>query len=205
QGPGHHQVTGDLVGELLGQALKLLAGELVQITRRHVVGDRRAVVDLLLRRALGLLRAPRPRISSGTAAAGAAGRAGTVTSGAARLAAAALGPASTLFCHRLPSCSRRVPLVKCSEAAPEGTASRLKIVRRRPTLPHRLQCSTIGAEGLDFRVRNVTGYFPFAMVAETLWRYQQTLTSFRSTVPDHISGTSQWTRRIFVRNKPSAY
>ena len=49
------------------------------------------------------------------------------------------------------------------------------IVRRRPTLPRSLPRSTIGAEGLDFRVRNVTGYFPFAMAAETLWRYQSNL------------------------------
>jgi hypothetical protein len=42
------------------------------------------------------------------------------------------------------------------------------IVRRRPTLPHLHKCSTIGAEGLSFRVRNGAGRFPFAMVAETL-------------------------------------
>ena len=46
------------------------------------------------------------------------------------------------------------------------------VVRLRPTLPHRLQCSTIGAEGLSFRVRNGTGRFPLAMTAETLWRCQ---------------------------------
>lgn len=45
-------------------------------------------------------------------------------------------------------------------------------VRLRPTLPHRHQCSTIGAEGLSFRVRNGAGRFPFAMAAVTLWRYQ---------------------------------
>ena len=45
-------------------------------------------------------------------------------------------------------------------------------VRLRPTLPHRHQCSTIGAEGLSFRVRNGAGRFPFAMVAETLWSYR---------------------------------
>ena len=33
-------------------------------------------------------------------------------------------------------------------------------VRRCPTLPHPTECSTIGAEGLSFRVRNVTGRFP---------------------------------------------
>ena len=43
-----------------------------------------------------------------------------------------------------------------------------KGVRRRPTLPHSLPCSTIGAEGLSFRVRNGTGRFPFAMTAVTL-------------------------------------
>ena len=46
-----------------------------------------------------------------------------------------------------------------------------KYVRLRPTLPHRHQCSTIGAEGLSFRVRNGAGRFPFAMTAETLLRY----------------------------------
>ncbi len=45
------------------------------------------------------------------------------------------------------------------------------VVRLRPTLPHRLRCSTIGAEGLSFRVRNGTGRFPFAVTAVTLWRY----------------------------------
>jgi hypothetical protein len=44
-------------------------------------------------------------------------------------------------------------------------------VRRRPTLPRGLPRSTIGAEGLNFRVRNGAGCFPFAMVAETLWIY----------------------------------
>ena len=43
-----------------------------------------------------------------------------------------------------------------------------KDVRRCPTLPRGLPRSTIGAAGLSFRVRNVTGRFPFAMAAETL-------------------------------------
>ena len=42
------------------------------------------------------------------------------------------------------------------------------IVRRRPTLPQGPPCSTIGAERLSFRVRNVTGRFPNAMTTETL-------------------------------------
>jgi hypothetical protein len=41
------------------------------------------------------------------------------------------------------------------------------IVRRRPTLPQGPPCSTIGAERLSFRVRNVTGRFPFAITTET--------------------------------------
>jgi hypothetical protein len=52
-----------------------------------------------------------------------------------------------------------------------GGGSSTMYVRRRPTLPHRHQCSTIGAEGLSFRVRNGTGRFPFAMTAVTLERY----------------------------------
>ena len=41
-------------------------------------------------------------------------------------------------------------------------------VRRCPTLPQGLPCSTIGAASLSFRVRNVSGRFPRAMAAETL-------------------------------------
>ena len=43
-------------------------------------------------------------------------------------------------------------------------------VRRRPTLPRGPPRSTIGAEELNFRVRNGTGCFPFAVTAVTLWR-----------------------------------
>ena len=44
----------------------------------------------------------------------------------------------------------------------------LMVVRRCPTLPHPPGCSTIGAVGLSFRVRNGTGRFPHAMTAVTL-------------------------------------
>ena len=75
-----------------------------------------------------------------------------------------------------------------------------KDVRRCPTLPHSRPCSTIGAEGLSFRVRNVTGRFPFAMAAETLLIY---------TVLDRQSRTTKWTRARKIRNmcaiKLSAY
>ena len=42
-------------------------------------------------------------------------------------------------------------------------------VRRCPTLPHPLGCSTIGAARLSFRVRNGTGRFPCAMTTETFF------------------------------------
>ena len=42
-----------------------------------------------------------------------------------------------------------------------------KDVRRRPTLPHPPECSTIGAIELSFRVRNGTGRFLDAMTAVT--------------------------------------
>src|SRR4051794_13852981 len=76
------------------------------------------------------------------------------------------------------------------------------VVRRRPSLPHGPPCSTIGAERLNFRVRNGTGCFPNAMITETLWRCQQKPNPLRGVIPDRISGTSQWTRSIFVGTSP---
>src|SRR5215468_6799636 len=66
------------------------------------------------------------------------------------------------------------------------------VVRRRPTLPHSHGCSTIGAGGLSFRVRNGSGRFPAAMAAVTL---------LNCTVPAlcvlgwvfRCSGVAQWT------------
>src|SRR6185437_640445 len=60
--------------------------------------------------------------------------------------------------------------------------SSVKYVRRRPTLPRSHPRSTIGAEGLSFRVRNGSGRFPFAMAAETLWRYGLALFAIQPTV-----------------------
>jgi hypothetical protein len=40
-----------------------------------------------------------------------------------------------------------------------------KVFRRCPALPRGLPRSTIGAEELNFRVRNGTGCFPFAIAA----------------------------------------
>ena len=49
-----------------------------------------------------------------------------------------------------------------------GALDLLMVVRRCPTLPHPPGCSTIGAVGLSFRVRDGTGRFPHAMTAVTL-------------------------------------
>src|SRR5580765_3007929 len=55
---------------------------------------------------------------------------------------------------------------KSEEARGRPRASILS--RRCPTLPRRCQRSTIGAEGLNFRVRNGNGCDPSAMVAGKL-------------------------------------
>ena len=43
-----------------------------------------------------------------------------------------------------------------------------KRIRPRPTLPHSCPCSTIGAERLNFRVRNGNGCDPFAIATENV-------------------------------------
>ena len=55
---------------------------------------------------------------------------------------------------------------------PAGTGFSGRNVRQCPTLPRGLPRSTIGAEGLNFRVRDGTGCFPLAIAAATLWNYQ---------------------------------
>ena len=70
-------------------------------------------------------------------------------------------------------------------AGPIGAGHFWNGVRRCPTLPQGLPCSTIGAERLSFRVRNVSGRFPLAMAAVTL------LTCSVDTVVDRTSGTTK--------------
>ena len=98
-----------------------------------------------------------------------------------------------------------VPGAGCST----GTPQRLK--RRRATLPHPLECSTIAAPGLSYRVRNGTGRLTRAMTTANLtatarkpkeskpachrWRFgnrladaRQSLPLYRSvTIPTHIA------------------
>ena len=57
----------------------------------------------------------------------------------------------------------------CKGKSPPAPTGGLSKTRRRPTLPHPLKCSTIGAVGLNFRVRNGNGCDPYAMTAEKLY------------------------------------
>ncbi len=52
----------------------------------------------------------------------------------------------------------------CKRRTPARTRGFWIYSRQRPTLPHTFACSTIGAEGLNFRVRDGNGCGPFAMV-----------------------------------------
>jgi hypothetical protein len=56
--------------------------------------------------------------------------------------------------------------------------------RRRPTLPPRYQGSTIGAGGLNFRVRNGTGCSPSAVAAETAWGCEPPSVMLGTSEPD---------------------
>ena len=71
---------------------------------------------------------------------------------------------------------------------PQGRPSkwpplRCLYVRRRPSLPHDLPCSTIGAERLNFRVRNGAGCFPLAMITETLKRFSGAVLQLSASRP----------------------
>ncbi len=56
------------------------------------------------------------------------------------------------------------------ESRPTVGAALVDDVRRRPTLPPRHRGSTIGAGGLNVRVRDGTGWIPSAMATETPFR-----------------------------------
>ena len=70
--------------------------------------------------------------------------------------------------------------------------------RRRPTLPGPLDPSTIGAGGLNFRVRNGNGCDPSAMATETCCQVE------RGRQPAQLLGNSIASTNIVCRSKPSA-
>ena len=65
----------------------------------------------------------------------------------------------------------KAPWGVCSEGLP------VRVMRRRATLPHPVECSTIAVPGLSFRVRNGTGRLTWAMTAANLLLYGQTTRS----------------------------
>src|SRR6201995_353014 len=75
-----------------------------------------------------------------------------------------------------------------------GRASLKGVFRRCPTLPRGLPRSTIGAEELNFRVRNGTGCFPFAIAAVTLWNCTRSTRSELASDTGRVPGATQWTR-----------
>ena len=82
-----------------------------------------------------------------------------------------------------------------------GAHTNKRIVRRRPTLPHPPECSTIGATGLSYRVRNGTGRFPNAMTTETT---KQPPTKRRRGVEcqPHSEREHKKQRRVQVSHRP---
>src|SRR4029077_4996534 len=50
--------------------------------------------------------------------------------------------------------------------SPSLSARAFDITGQLPTLPHTCACSTIGAEGLNFRVRDGNGWVPLARVTQ---------------------------------------
>jgi hypothetical protein len=58
-----------------------------------------------------------------------------------------------------------------NKKAPRKSEGLSKIIRRRPTLPHGLPRSTIGAKELKFRVRDGNGCDLFAIATENFMNY----------------------------------
>src|SRR4051812_450354 len=57
----------------------------------------------------------------------------------------------------------------------------LNLIGRLPTLPHTRACSTIGAEGLNYRVRDGNGWDPLARITQNrieLWYWKSSETDF---------------------------
>ena len=76
---------------------------------------------------------------------------------------------SALARYLRPPADKESPLKPLQGQPPKWSTLKC-VVRRRPSLPHGPPCSTIGAEKLNFRVRNGAGCFPLAMITETLLR-----------------------------------
>src|SRR6185312_2901397 len=54
-----------------------------------------------------------------------------------------------------------------------GSICNWSLIGRRPTLPHTCACSTIGAERLNYRVREGNGWDPLAKATRKGWCFQR--------------------------------
>ena len=141
----------------------------------HARGRRRRRLGGRLDRACGARRAPSPSSAARAEAAEAgAAPARRVVAGRARLPLAHPRPPRARACRShaasavaAGSCSAEEPTclprsTTTSRAARKGGSRPLRLNRRRPTLPGPCEPSTIGAEGLNFSVRNGKRCFPLA-------------------------------------------
>ena len=89
-----------------------------------------------------------------------------------------------------------------NEKSPAGCPAGLPFLtfecRRRPTLPHPDECSTIGAGGLSFRVRDGTGRSPSAKPPTTLSTYPPQPQEGRTHHPHTTPATQGPTRRTWL-------
>src|SRR5690606_27945604 len=91
---------------------------------------------------------------------------------------------------------------KKSGPPPGGGGPQHVECRRRPTLPHPNECSTIGAGGLSFRVRNGTGRSPSAITTDNTIKLP---THQPAGNPKVVCSGSHSGCEQHVVNKPSAY
>src|SRR5947209_12093031 len=64
----------------------------------------------------------------------------------------------------------------------------VKLIGRLPSLPHTCACSTIGAEGLNFRVRDGNGWDPFATTTQNLSTLKSASEPVLGFEPEYLTG-----------------
>ena len=77
-----------------------------------------------------------------------------------------LSPWGFVHVHDIGASSPCPPQTHESPEFPQGFV--LILIGQLPTLPHTRACSTIGAEGLNFRVRDGNGWNPLATVTQSV-------------------------------------
>ena len=59
-------------------------------------------------------------------------------------------------------------MTRITQKSPSLDGLFCELIGRRPTLPHTRACSTIGAERLNFRVRDGNGWDPLARITQSI-------------------------------------